>query len=129
MEARMRELSRSNQHRVRKGRGASDDDYGNNGCFEFTHAGLTFFAIASDGEGWEHVSISIPGRNRCPTWEQMCDIKAMFWDEKDCVMQLHPPQSEYVNNHPYCLHLWRPVEREIPIPEAWLVGIKGLTLA
>lgn len=30
--------------------------------------------------------------------------------------QLHPAKSEYVNIHPYCLHLWRPLEREIPMP-------------
>ena len=51
--------------------------------------------IASDGFGWEHVSVS--RRDRCPTWEEMCQIKALFWDEDDCVIQYHPPRSEYVN--------------------------------
>ena len=23
-------------------------------------------------------------------------------------MQLHPAEQEYINQHPYCLHLWRP---------------------
>ena len=35
--------------------------------------------------------------------------KALFWDEDDCVIQYHPPRSEYVNNHQNCLHLWRPI--------------------
>ena len=57
------------------------------------------------GNRWEHVSVSLP--SRCPTWEEMAFIKALFWDDDDCVVQFHPPRSEYVNNHPYCLHLWR----------------------
>jgi hypothetical protein len=54
----------------------------------------------------------------------MCFIKDTFWDGEDCVMQLHPPRSEYVNNHPYCLHLWRPTDgRVIPQPPSIFVGV------
>jgi len=79
---------------------------------------------ASDGMGWEHVSVSTA--TRCPTWEEMCLVKRLFWDTEDCVMQLHPPQSQYVNNHPYCLHLWRPIGVTIPMPPSIMVGIKCL---
>jgi hypothetical protein len=78
--------------------------------------------IASDGMGWEHVSVS--RNDRCPTWDEMCQIKALFWDEDDCVIQYHPPRSEYVNNHPNCLHLWRPIGVELPMPPSILVGLK-----
>ncbi len=61
--------------------------------------------VFSWGEGWEHVSVSYP--NRTPTWQEMCRVKDIFWNENECVMQFHPPKSEYVNIHPYCLHLWR----------------------
>lgn len=81
---------------------------------------------ASDGLMWEHVSVSTA--TRCPTWEEMCFIKEIFWDAEDTVMQLHPPRSRYVNNHPYCLHLWRPTDKEIPMPMDLMVGIKGLKL-
>jgi hypothetical protein len=54
----------------------------------------------------------------------MCLIKGLFWGAEDCVIQYHPPQSEYVNNHPYCLHLWRPIEHAIPVPDSLLAGIK-----
>lgn len=87
--------------------------------------------IATDGTQlidaglhWEHVSVSLPGR--CPTWEEMCKVKALFWDDEDCVMQLHPPRSEWVNNHRFCLHLWRPIGVEIPRPPAIAVGIKSI---
>ena len=78
--------------------------------------------IASDGFGWEHVSVS--RRDRCPTWDEMCLVKALFWDDDDCVIQYHPPRSEYVNNHPYCLHLWRPIGVPLPMPPSILVGFK-----
>ncbi len=76
--------------------------------------------IASDGLDpdievpWEHVSVSLP--NRCPNWPEMCFIKDLFFAPEEVVMQLHPAKSEYVNNHDYCLHLWRPLKAEIPLP-------------
>lgn len=83
--------------------------------------------IATDGrdseyEVWEHVSVSLP--NRCPTWIEMAFVKSLFWDDEDCVVQFHPPRSEYVNQHPHCLHLWRPVGQSIPLPPSILVGHK-----
>ena len=79
--------------------------------------------IFSDGLGWEHVSVSTPGR--CPNWSEMCFIKRLFWAPADVVMQLHPAESEYVNVHPHCLHLWRPNDgRAIPFPPSILVGVK-----
>jgi hypothetical protein len=77
---------------------------------------------ASDGYKWEHVSVST--HDRIPTWEEMCFIKDLFWDAEDTVIQFHPPKSEYVNQHPYTLHLWRPIGAEIPRPDSILVGIK-----
>jgi hypothetical protein len=77
-----------------------------------------------ESQGWEHVSVST--RRRCPNWQEMCFVKDLFWDAEECVMQLHPPKSQWVNNHPYCLHLWRPKRHEIPRPPAGMVGIKGL---
>ena len=103
---------------------ASDESFGNNGAFIVTlRHKQDVFVIASEGLGWEHVSVS--RRDRCPTWEEMCQIKALFWDEEDCVVQFHPPASEYVNNHPRCLHLWRQIGSEFPMPDSLLVGIKG----
>jgi hypothetical protein len=88
--------------------------------------------VFSDGLGWDHVSISTPGR--CPNWEEMCFAKDLFWGPDDVVMQLHPAKSNHINNHPHCLHLWRPHGVAIPQPPAEMVGtpdrpgvIKGLT--
>lgn len=110
------------QYRVKTGMLASDESYGNNGLFLIPFESYELQVIASDGEGWEHVSVSL--RNRTPNWKEMCFIKSLFWDEQECVVQYHPPQSEYVNNHDYCLHLWRPTGQEIPMPPSILVGIR-----
>lgn len=115
------------KHRLTRGRLGTDASYGNNGVFFIpTRPGKPpFKVIASDGEGWEHVSASLP--DRCPTWDEMCVIKSLFWDDEDCVMQLHPPRSQWISNHPYCLHLWRPTGvHPIPTPPSWMVGYKEL---
>lgn len=109
--------------RLRIGYMASSAEYGNNGALEVSlKRGQKVFVIASDGMGWEHVSVS--RKDRTPTWEEMCQVKALFWDDEDCVVQFHPPRSQYVNNHANCLHLWRQVGAEFPVPNSLLVGIK-----
>ena len=70
--------------------------------------------IASWGGGWEHVSVSL--RNRCPTWEEMCLVKDIFWMDDECVVQFHPPKNEYINVHPYCLHLWKKIGEKADLP-------------
>jgi hypothetical protein len=77
--------------------------------------------ICSWGEGWEHVSISLP--KRCPTWDEMNYVKGVFWRDDEVVMQLHPAKANYVNNHPFCLHLWRPLNATIPTPPSIMVGV------
>jgi hypothetical protein len=86
------------------------------------------WCIASDGHGWEHVSVHVKenGFSETPTWDEMCEIKALFWDDEDCVIQYHPPKSDYVNNHPNVLHMWRPVGVEIQRPPSIMVGIKKM---
>lgn len=80
--------------------------------------------IWSFGGGWEHVSVC--PRNRTPDWDEMCQIKDMFWNENECVVQYHPAKSEYVNNAKNCLHFWKPVNQEFPIPPSLMVGVKSM---
>jgi hypothetical protein len=107
--------------RIRKGPLASSELLYNNGAFLIPiPAGGMLQVIASDQRGWEHVSVSLP--TRCPTWTEMCAIKDMLWDEDDCVVQYHPSKADYVNKHPFCLHLWRPTDETLPKPPTWMVG-------
>ncbi len=78
--------------------------------------------IMSWGAGWEHCSVSIP--TRCPSWEQMCVMKDLFWNDDEECMQLHPAKKDYVNNMKYCLHIWKPINEKIPMPPSIMVGFK-----
>lgn len=116
----MKDLHTLDKYRVRGSEvhffGAPGDS--GNGCFKVFVRGRSFYVIASNGGGWEHVSIS-PGSDRrksCPTWDEMCAIKDMFFRPDECVVQYHPAATDYINLHPYCLHLWRPVEGTFPTP-------------
>lgn len=93
---------------------------GENGAFGLKTSDGYVRIIAAKGDGWEHVSVS--HANKCPSWATMCQIKDLFFDPEDCVFQLHPPRSEWISVHPYCLHLWKPEEGEIPRPPSWMVG-------
>ena len=77
--------------------------------------------IASSGEGWDHVSCS--RRNRCPNWEEMEYVKRLFFRDGETAMQLHVPPSEHISVHPFCLHLWRPLDQEIPKPPPEFVAL------
>lgn len=114
------------EYRIVTGNMKSDSTYGNNGAFKLPPVigNRRFFVIASDGMGWEHVSVHCfdGNKNRTPAWDEMCHIKDIFWDEEDVVMQLHPRKSQYVNIHENTLHLWRPIGAMIPEPIPIMVG-------
>lgn len=76
--------------------------------------------IASNGGDWDHVSVSM--ENRCPTWDEMCCIKALFFEAYETVIEYHPSETDYVNVHKFCLHLWRPQKELIPCPPKEFVG-------
>lgn len=111
--------------RLKKGSYATEAKDGNNGVFICKSAKFkrALRCIASDGMDWEHVSVSLA--DRCPTWEEMCYIKSLFWGEDDLVLQYHPPKSDYVSYAEYCLHLWRPINTEVTRPPFYLVGPKA----
>lgn len=115
------------KYRLTTGPLPSNSCDGNNGLFIFNYKKknklLIIRCIASDGEQWEHVSVTLQVQ-RCPTWDEMCFVKSIFWDDADMVIQYHPPEKNYVNFHKYCLHLWRPIGKILPMPPSNLVGPK-----
>ena len=74
----------------------------------------TSVVIFGSGEPYEHVSISMKdkkGKQILPTWEDMCCIKDLFWKKDECVIQIHPPERDYlhgVGGLENVLHLWAP---------------------
>ncbi len=87
------------------------------GYFEL---GLLRIISSGSGDRWEHVSVSLA--DRTPTWEEMSSIVEYFWRDDETVLQFHPRRAEYVNNHPYCLHLWKQRRKNHPLPPRELIG-------
>lgn len=81
-------------------------------------------------KGWEHVSVSCIDRknglpyNRNPTWNEMAEVKEMFWEDEETVIQFHPRRSAYINEMEFCLHLWKMAETEYILPPRNLIGSK-----
>lgn len=114
----------------------SDITSGNNGLFvvnSFSRTGLVLCCIVSDCGGWEHVSVSVLARAtgapaRClPTWEEMEQIRELFWTDDEWVVQYSPARQEKINCGEV-LHLWKPVGSEpcwLPVPPPEFIGPKS----
>lgn len=74
-------------YRVSEGMLKSDHTFGNNGLFYIPCklTKRTLKIIASDGMGWEHVSVSLLDRD--PLWKEMCFVKDIFWNKDETVIQ------------------------------------------
>ena len=95
-------------------------NFGEDGCGGIAfYNGVRLAFIFSFGMGWEHLSVS--KHRQLPTWDELCYMKRIFWDDDECCVQYFPAASEYVNNHPNCLHIWKPIGIEIPTPPKILV--------
>jgi hypothetical protein len=92
--------------------GVMGDDKG--GLFLIPHKGDMIKVIASSDYGWDHVSISLP--DRIPNWYEMEYIKRLFFKENEIAIEYHMPTKDHINVHPYVLHLWRPINKKIPVP-------------
>jgi len=126
----MSNWNKINAGRVREGMYASSNEDGFNGAFGFIINGLKVRVIASDGapgmdrKRWQHVSVSIHGSSLTPSWPVMCQVKELFWEPEDWVVQFHPAKSENISNHPGCLHMWKPLDQALPLPPSIAVGKK-----
>jgi len=89
------------------------------GAFLIPYADTDLRILSGCGDGWDHVSVSVA--HRCPTWNEMCFVKNLFFEKEELVLQFHPPESKYKNCHPYVLHLWRPWNQKIQLPPANMI--------
>lgn len=118
----LKELDAYRQKDIELGLWGTSGDSGN-GCFKVFVKGKSFFVIATSEGGWDHVSVSPCSKSRksCPTWEEMCAIKDMFFSKEEEAVEYHPKESQYVNNYEYCLHIWRPTVEKLPTPPKYFV--------
>lgn len=101
---------------------AEAENDGMGGKYYDKYSGKYLNFIFSYQLGWEHLSVSMPGKT--PTWDQMCIMKDIFWNEDEACVEYHPKKEDYVNMHEHCLHIWRPTDVELPTPPHILVGFK-----
>lgn len=93
-------------------------DYG--GLFLIEKKDGNLLILVSNGEGWDHVSVSL--EDRCPTWEEMEFVKRLFFYPDEVCMQLHVAASKHLSFMPYCLHIWKPQNQQIPMPPSIMVA-------
>jgi hypothetical protein len=117
----LEKLVRANRWRIREGKMASDDTSGWNGCFLIPLDGQLYHVIISDGMGWRHVSIRNAQKNVVPSWGIMCRLRDLFFSDDAWVVQFHPPAEEYIDDHPWTLHLWESLDEPMPHPSIVLV--------
>lgn len=118
-----------NNYRQKNGPLASKSEDGNNGCFVVPSVDRrNLIIIVSDGGGWDHVSVRAVRRNAngsmrelLPTWNEMCIVKDLFFEDEETVVQFHPSKSQYVNTKENVLHLWRNQTIGHALPPKWMV--------
>lgn len=104
---------------------AEAENDGIGGKYYDKYSGKFLNFIFSYQMGWEHLSVSMP--NKTPSWEQMCMMKNIFWNEDEACVEYHPKKEDYVNNHKHCLHIWKPANEVLPLPPSILVGFRSET--
>jgi hypothetical protein len=92
-------------------------DGGYDGALYVNGDGLRVIASVADYEDrkWPHVSCS--RQNRLPTWDDLKLVKTLFIGREQLALQVLPSDSKYVNFHPFCLHLWCPVDGVDVVPD------------
>lgn len=114
------------QHRVTSGEYGTKHRSSVNGFYQ----AMILRIIASDGlnkdgtveQPWDHVSVST--ERRCPKWEEMEWIRDQFFKPSDLVLQFSVPRNaEKIDQHPYCLHMWRHHDQVVLTPPTILVGV------
>lgn len=83
------------------------------GLIKLPDCGTCSVMFGENEDGWEHVSVSPKHKYKIPTWDDMCVLKDIFFDDEEEVYQIHPKKSEYVNLSENCLHLWKPIGHEL----------------
>jgi hypothetical protein len=117
----LEKLRAAERWRITSGPMGSSETDGWNGYFLVPLDGELWKVLISDGLGWRHLSVSNAQKKVIPSWQTMCRLRDLFFDTSSWVVQYHPPRETYVNDHPFTLHLWEPLEETLPTPPVILV--------
>ena len=94
---------------------AQQEDYAN-AAFYRRQDGMTVISEVAvyDKRMWLHVSCAFA--DQLPSWTDLREVKTVFCGPKRLALSILPSEAEYVNIHPYVLHLWCPLDHD-PIPD------------
>ena len=67
-------------------------------------------AVEQDDKRWIHVSCSRP--SQLPSWAELREVKRLFIGPTRSAIQLLPAEANYVNLHPWVLHMFSCVESD-----------------
>lgn len=99
-----------------------DDDPDEGGLFaQQSGRALCLQIICSWGGGWDHVSVSFGPTPVIPSYQEMEMVRKLCFEPDEVAMQLGVPEGDHVNNHPGCLHWWRPQNEPVPLPPGYMV--------
>jgi len=70
-----------------------------------------------DREIWLHVSACRRKPDELPTWEDMKRVKRDFIGQDGWAYQVFPSEDEYVNHHPFVLHLFARIDGKAVLPD------------
>lgn len=74
----------------------------------------------SDGKNWAHLSVA--GRVGLPSYRTICEMKEIFIGRDKKAISILAPESEHVNVHPNCLHLWHCIDGD-GLPDFRICGM------
>ena len=76
---------------------------------------IVSIAEERQGETWLHVSMSRP--NKYPTYEELKTVKKVFIGSERDAVQIFPKESNHVNIHNYCFHLFSCLNKSDVLPD------------
>lgn len=86
---------------------------------KYTQAATGLTVIVSgarelDERRWLHMSLAHP--ERLPSWNELRDTKRWVLGARVKAVMVLPEETEYVNIHPFCLHLFASIDGN-PLPD------------
>jgi len=76
--------------------------------------GICLEVESIDGSLWLHVSIS--RADEIPSYADLTEVKRVLLGPHRKAIMVLPAEAEHYNLHPYCLHLYSPIDSD-PLPD------------
>ena len=117
----LEKLCRANRWRIKTGSYGSTEVDGFNGAFLVPLEGELWHVIIADGMGFKHLSITNAQKRMLPNWTVLSRVKDAYCGDDEWAVLYFPAKDDYINDHPFCHHLWTPLNEPLPKPMIALV--------